>query len=448
MLPGSDLAALLCFAFVSREPNRRAHAGGQFAQNGEFEMSFKRLILAVILVTPLLGASHSRAAAPVDLGTAGGFTILAKTGISTTGVTSIVGNIGVSPILAIGFTGFGQALDASNTFSTSALVIGKLFAPDYAPPTPANMTTAILDMQTAYTDAAGRAPTVTELGAGTLTGLTLAPGVYKWASGVTIPTDLTLAGSANAVWIFQIGGTLGISSAMKVVLRGGAQSKNVFWQVAGGVTLGSISEFKGVILGQTAIAMNNGAVLEGRALAQSAVTLIGNTVNGNTVSTLIDDTFSIEGALSDPNTNTCSVGVTGADFTTSGDATGPGTAAQVVRISYNAPLPTSSGRSEKSLTVKQRKLSTLNVLFDGVTATGGPLEIEKCSVNGSVSTSKLTGSVAVNCKMDTILALLSPAEIASIQTAFAGNARIKFKVDSTGTKGSLTVKCVGAATVD
>ena len=235
------------------------------------------MILATIVASPLLVASQSYAS-PVDLGTAGNFVILAKSGISTTVGTSVVGDIGVSPIAAIGITGFGLVLDASNTFSTSSLVIGKVYAADYAPPTPANMTTAVSDMETAYTDAAGRAADFTELGAGNIGGMTIGAGVYKWGTGVTIPTDVTLSGGAGDVWIFQIAGTLDISSARMVILSGGAQANNIFWQVAGQTTLGTTSQFKGIILDQTAIVMNTGATLDGRALAQTAVTLDSNAV--------------------------------------------------------------------------------------------------------------------------------------------------------------------------
>ena len=141
------------------------------------------------------------------------------------------------------------------------------------------MTTAVSDMQTAYTDAAGRTlPDATELGAGNIGGMTLAPGLYKWSTGVTIPTDVTLSGGASDVWIFQIAQTLGISSGKKVLLSGGAQAGNIFWQVAGQVTLATTSVFNGNILGQTAIVLNNGATLNGRALAQTAVTLDANPV--------------------------------------------------------------------------------------------------------------------------------------------------------------------------
>jgi hypothetical protein len=215
----------------------------------------------------------------VDLGTAGNYVLLSKAGISTTGTTKVTGSIAVSPIAASAITGFGLVLDKSRTFSTSTLVTGRVYAANYAAPTPSVLTTAVEDMQTAYTNAAGRAADVTGLGAGNIGGLTLAPGVYKWGTGVTIPTNVTLSGGKNDVWIFQIAGTLSISSAKQVILEGGAQAKNVFWQVAGATTLGTNSTFNGTILDKTNIALRTGAVLNGRALAQTAITLEANRVN-------------------------------------------------------------------------------------------------------------------------------------------------------------------------
>jgi hypothetical protein len=211
--------------------------------------------------------------APVSLGTAGNYVLLSKAGISTTGTTKITGDIAVSPIAATAITGFGLVLDKSGAYSRSSVVVGKVFAANYAVPTPGLLTTAVKDMQTAYTDAAGRKAGVTELGAGNLGGLTLAPGVYKWSSNVTIPTNVTLSGGNNDVWIFQIAGNLSTSSAKQVILAGGAQAKNVFWQVAGSTTLGTTSSFNGTILDKTNIALMTGAVLNGRALAQTAITL-------------------------------------------------------------------------------------------------------------------------------------------------------------------------------
>jgi len=225
------------------------------------------------------GATTAAGPQPVFLGTAGNFVILAKTGVSTTGTTAIVGNVGLSPAAETFLTGFSQTRDATNVFATSSLVTGKLYAADMAPPTPTDMTTAIGDMQIAFTDAAGRVlPDFTELGAGDISGMTLVPGLYKWGTGLTITTGVTLSGGANDVWIFQIAGDLTVANGAIVTLSGGAQAKNIFWQVSGQATLGTTSDFKGIILCQTQIVLETGATLNGRALAQTAVTLDANAV--------------------------------------------------------------------------------------------------------------------------------------------------------------------------
>ena len=218
---------------------------------------------------------------PVSLGTAGNFAILAKSGISTVPGSSGTGDIGVSPIAQIAITGFSEIMDVSNTFSRSAQVVGKVFAADYAPPTPVNLTTAVGDMEIAYADASGRTlPDFTELGAGAIGGLTLVPGLYKWSTGVSIATNVTLSGSATDVWIFQVAGDLTQASATSVTLAGGALAKNIFWQVAGGagVTIGTTAHFEGVVLAITAINVRTGASVNSRLLAQTAVNLQQNAV--------------------------------------------------------------------------------------------------------------------------------------------------------------------------
>jgi hypothetical protein len=144
----------------------------------------------------------------VNLGAADEFAILSKTGVTTTGTTMVNGNIGVSPAAATYMTGFDLILDSTSTFSTSSLIVGKVYAADYALLTPTFLTTAVLDMEAAYTDAAGRTPDYIELYAGDLSGKTLTAGVYKYSNCVSINTDLTLNGDANDVFIFQIAGTL------------------------------------------------------------------------------------------------------------------------------------------------------------------------------------------------------------------------------------------------
>ena len=236
------------------------------------------IALLTITGATAIAAGSTSGPAPVDLGSAGKFVILSKAGITTTVTTRITGNIGVSPIAASAITGFGLVLDRSGAFSRSRLLTGMAYAADYAVPTPRDLTVDVSAMQTAYTNAAGRTAGVTELGAGNIGGLTLTPGVYKWGTGLKIATDVTLSGGRDAVWIFQVAGTLDISSAKKVILAGGAQAKNIFWQVAGTTTLGTYSTFNGTILDKTNIALQTGAVLNGRALAQTAVTLDANAV--------------------------------------------------------------------------------------------------------------------------------------------------------------------------
>ncbi len=414
-------------------------------------MSYKSLIAAAIVAAPLFVASPSNAATPVDLGAAGDFAILAKSGITTTGVTSVVGNMGISPAQAGAITGFGLVLPAGSAFSTSSLVNGKILAPGYAPPTPANLTTAVSNMEAAYDDAADRPAGVTELGAGTLTGLTLVPGVYSWSSAVTIPTNLTLSGGPTGVWIFQIAGTLTTAADTQIILSGGAQARHVFWQVAGATSLGARSQFKGIILDATAISMGTGATVEGRLLAQTAVTLIANTINSGSVaqldSPLVDGFFFI-GSSEDPDDNTCGLGVSGGLTAAYGDVRGIGTGGEEVVISYNAPQPTSSSRNGSKISVAQKEFSTIDIRFGGVSATNGPVAVEKCSIKGSVDTSKLTGSVSTKCKSDTLSQFLSPEDVASIQTAFANNKNVKVKANSNSTIGSISIECRGDVLFD
>ncbi len=224
-------------------------------------------------------ASTSHGPAVVNLGTAANYVILAKSAISNVPTSAITGDLGLSPAAASFITGFSLTLPAAGAASTSAQVTGNVFASDYAAPTPITLTTAIGDMQTAYTDAAGRpTPDYTELASGAIGGLTLPAGLYKWSNTVTIGSDVTLTGSATDVWIFQIAGGISQASATHVILAGGALAKNVFWQVFGVVDIGTTSLIQGQILSQTSITLHTGASANGRLLAQTAVTLAGNTV--------------------------------------------------------------------------------------------------------------------------------------------------------------------------
>jgi len=243
------------------------------------------LLVATLAIALTLGtrqmARAAAAPAPVDLGAAASFVILTKTGITNVPTSAITGNLGVSPIFATAITGFSLIADSTKTFSRSSQVTGKIYAADYLTPTPANLTTAVSNMETAYTDAAGRKlPDYTELYAGNLSGKTLAPGLYKWSTDVLINSGVTLAGASDAVWIFQIAGNLTLGSGAKVLLSSGAQANNIFWQVGGGAgaEIGTTAHIEGTILAKTAIHLRTGASLNGKAFAQTAVTLDKNKV--------------------------------------------------------------------------------------------------------------------------------------------------------------------------
>jgi len=234
-------------------------------------------VIPIVILSVLAAATPSAAAAvpqtPVNLGSAADFTVLSQSGITDVFKTSIGGNVGTSPI-----TGAAIGL-------TCGEVSGIIYTVDSAGPLPCSvkdptrLTTAVADMQTAYNDAAGRTlPDELNLGAGEIGGLTMAPGLYKWTSNVSISNDLTLAGGPNDVWIFQVAGTLNEANAKNVILTGGAQAKNVFWQTAGAVAIGTQAHFEGTILSKTMVAMKTKASLTGRLLAQTAATLQMNTL--------------------------------------------------------------------------------------------------------------------------------------------------------------------------
>jgi hypothetical protein len=226
-----------------------------------------------------LSSTGAGVAAAGDLGAAGNYAVLSMAGISNVTGSTVTGNMGVSPIAATAITGFSLVQDATTQFSTSSSVVGKVYAPGYGNPTPANLTSAIGSMGTAYTDAAGRNPADSiELHSGNIGGLTLIPGLYSWSTTVTIPTDLTLSGGANDVWIFQVAGDVTMSAAKNVILSGGAQAKNIFWQVAGQVTIGTTAHFEGIILSKTAITLQTLASMNGRAYSQTRINLDNNAV--------------------------------------------------------------------------------------------------------------------------------------------------------------------------
>ncbi|KAF8902538.1 ice-binding protein [Gymnopilus junonius] len=232
--------------------------------------------LTLLGLTLLAIANSALAIGPsaVNLRTAGTFAVLSKSGVSTVPPSAITGNIGVSPISSGGLTGFSLTLDKSGTFSTSKQVTGKVYAASYTSPTPSQLTTTILDMQTAFTDATGRVnPNFLNLLGGGLAGLVLAPGLYTWGTSVNAATSFSISGSSTDTWIFQVAGTLIFSPGARVILSGGAQASNIVWVVSGAVTLGVGSHLEGVVLGKKSITLTTGTTVNGRILAQTNVAL-------------------------------------------------------------------------------------------------------------------------------------------------------------------------------
>lgn len=230
----------------------------------------------------------------VNLGTAGNYVILDEATITYTPAASvsstvkITGNVGISPNQAGSIEGFALNLPAASSFSTSTLVSGKIYAPGYAAPTPAELTAAIADKNTAYTAAAGMAtaggglaggtPGTACPGNGALGGLTLTPGVYTCAVNVSIGTGTALTLSGAGVYVIKTTGNLTQAASTSVNLTNGALPENVYWQVAGYASILANAHMEGVIISASYIALGDSASVKGRLLARTGVTMITNTV--------------------------------------------------------------------------------------------------------------------------------------------------------------------------
>jgi len=211
--------------------------------------------------------------APVLLRSAGDYVILAKSAVTTVPDSVITGDVGLSPAALSDAEGF------SSTLHTADQITGVLHAADMVSPTSTNLTTAVENMITAYNDAAGRlAPDSLNLGAGEIGGTSLSPGLYKWTSSVTINSNVTIDGGVDDTWIFQVAGDLTIGSNFDVILTGGAQAKNIVWQVSGEVVMGTGAHFEGIVLTQSQISMNTLSTMNGRLLAQTLIALDEATV--------------------------------------------------------------------------------------------------------------------------------------------------------------------------
>jgi hypothetical protein len=222
------------------------------------------LAVLVTTVTFAVGAPFGQdaraAVSAVPLGTSAGFAVLAGAGITNTGPTTVMGDIGSYPTL-------------SQTGTASLTLTGVNHRGDRV------TQQAKTDLTTAYTVAAGESPSTPI--AADLGGRTLTAGVYSSASSIGLTGVLTLdaAGDPNAIFVFQAGSALTTASGSQVALINGASECNIYWQVGSSATLGTGSSFRGSILALTSVTLTTGATTIGRVLARNgAVTLDTNTI--------------------------------------------------------------------------------------------------------------------------------------------------------------------------
>lgn len=228
-----------------------------------------RATLSALAVSAVLSVALAPSAAmaattidgPIDLGTATPFSVLAASTVTNTGLSVINGNVGLSPGTSI--TGFPPGVVNGTVHATNTVAAQ-----------------ARADLTTAYNVAAGLTPI--QSGLGDLTGASLTPGVYSGGE-LSVTGELTLAGTAESVWIFQAASTLTIGSGAIVTVTGEASVCNVFWQVGSSATIRTGAQFVGTVMADISVTAETAATIRGRLLARTgAVTLDTNTLTAPT----------------------------------------------------------------------------------------------------------------------------------------------------------------------
>ncbi len=315
----------------SRSTGDSNRVGGTRLRSLAVPLSTVATLGSVVLLGLVVGAPSAAAAQPpVGLGTATPFAVLGGSTVTNTGPSVLSGDLGVYPGSAI--TGFPPGTVINGTQHAADAVALQ----------------AQSDVTTAYNDAAGRSPVVTE--SSDLGGQTLAPGVYQAASALSLTGTVTLngGGDPSAVFIFQAGSTLITASSSTVSLIDGAQACNVFWQVGSSATLGTTTTFVGTILALTSASLDTGATVQGRVFARNgAVTLDDNTITQPTCAATTSTTTSTTtaggaatttsgttGGTTAASSGAAGSGSTGAASTAASEATGTsvGTASAVVPL--------------------------------------------------------------------------------------------------------------------
>ena len=264
-------AALLVFLLVGQAS--LSISAGEATTSPETSTTTSTTPIATTTSTETSTTTSATPIATVDLGTAANYVILTKSGISTVPTSSITGNMGVSPIAGTAMTGF--AFDTSSPERwTSSQITGGAFSATHSSPVPTTLTTAVGDMETAYLNAEQRNSTKgVNIGAGAIGGLTLTTGVYDFNVAISIGVDVKFSGDADDVFILKTTKSLMQVAGTKVILEGGAQAKNIFWQVAGEVLVSSRAVMQGILLVKTKVVFETKSSLSGRVFSQTALTL-------------------------------------------------------------------------------------------------------------------------------------------------------------------------------